>query len=93
MNLAAKDITLSLCAALTGLLDTALRNPGLTPWAITCRPFRAPEAPCPGLQVRGGPMRVREKANVDIGSDSAPEVPPTFCRPGLCLKNRKQVEK
>jgi len=37
-------------AALTGLLDRAPRNPGLKPWAITCRPFRAPE-------VRGGDGR------------------------------------
>jgi len=48
MNLAAKDLTFSRRAALTGLLGRALRNhPGLRPWAITCRPFRAPEGPPP----------------------------------------------
>ncbi len=31
-----------------------------------------------GLKVRGGPC---QKAIVVIGSDSAPEVPPTFCEP------------
>ncbi len=36
-------------AALTGLFRSTPCNPGLKPWAIPCRPFRAPES----LAVRG----------------------------------------